>query len=69
MATERKEMLHVEEFGPADAPPIVFLHGGLASGWTWQPVVQRLAGEWRCRWGRLPGWGQRLQNPGYARCP
>jgi len=31
-----------ESYGPADAPTIVFLHGGGAGSWMWQPVIQHL---------------------------
>jgi len=37
--------LHVEEHGPADAPTIVFLHGGGGAGWMWRPQVEALEGE------------------------
>lgn len=36
------ERLFVREAGPAQAPTIVFLHGGGVSGWSWQAVVERL---------------------------
>ncbi len=34
--------LACETFGPKDAKTIVFLHGGGAGGWMWQPVVKFL---------------------------
>ena len=30
------------EYGPKDAPPIIFLHGGGVGGWMWTPVTERL---------------------------
>ncbi len=49
--------LHVRESGPIDAPAILFLHGGGASGWTWEPVVQRLPG-YHCLVPDLPAHGK-----------
>ena len=34
--------LFVRESGPVGAPAIVFLHGGHMSGWSWEPVVDRM---------------------------
>jgi pimeloyl-ACP methyl ester carboxylesterase len=34
--------MHTEEHGPADAPTIVFLHGGGGGGWMWRPQVEGL---------------------------
>jgi pimeloyl-ACP methyl ester carboxylesterase len=34
--------LSCETFGPKDAPTIVFLHGGGAGWWMWQPVINYL---------------------------
>jgi pimeloyl-ACP methyl ester carboxylesterase len=39
--------LHVAEYGPSDAPTIVFLHGGGGGGWMWRPQVEALA-EYHC---------------------
>lgn len=49
--------LFVREFGPPDAPAVVFLHGGLLSGWTWEPVVQRMP-QYRCLVPDLPQYGK-----------
>lgn len=49
--------LHVDACGPADAPAILFLHGGGAGAWTWQPVIERLA-EFRCLAPDLPEHGR-----------
>jgi pimeloyl-ACP methyl ester carboxylesterase len=35
--------MYVEEHGPADAPTIVFLHGGGGAAWMWRPQVEGLA--------------------------
>ena len=34
--------MRVDEHGPADAPTIVFLHGGGGGGWMWRPQVEGL---------------------------
>ena len=39
--------LHYREWG-AGEPPVVFLHGYLMSGRLWEPVAERLAGDFRC---------------------
>ena len=39
--------LFVRESGPVEAPAIVFLHGGNMSGWSWEPVVERMQ-QYRC---------------------
>jgi len=49
--------LHVDVCGPTDAPAILFLHGGGAGAWTWQPVIERLA-EFRCLAPDLPEHGR-----------
>jgi pimeloyl-ACP methyl ester carboxylesterase len=41
---ELDSSLFVRAAGPSDAPAVVFLHGGGASGWMWQPVIERLPG-------------------------
>jgi pimeloyl-ACP methyl ester carboxylesterase len=50
-------LLYYTETGPADAPVIVFLHGGGVSGWSWKPQASRLT-EYRCIVPDLPGHGQ-----------
>ncbi|MFN3429260.1 MAG: alpha/beta fold hydrolase [Candidatus Sericytochromatia bacterium] len=52
-------MLEHSEHGPADAPSVVLLHGAGASGWTWRPVVERLAG-YHCLVPDLPEHGRSL---------
>lgn len=51
----------MRESGPAEAPDIVFLHGGALSGWAWQPVVDRMP-EYRCLVPDLPEHGNSFQQ-------
>ena len=53
--------LFVRESGPAGAPAIVFLHGGLMSGWTWDSVVGRMQ-EYHCLVPDLPQYGKSFQQ-------
>ena len=39
--------LSFESFGPADAPTLVFLHGGGSGAWMWHPVISHLP-EFHC---------------------
>jgi esterase len=64
--------LHVAEDGPADGPPVVFLHGITSSGGTWNWLVPQLAERYRVlrldfrghgRSGRLP---DRYDYSGYV---
>ncbi len=48
--------LFVRESGPVGAPTIVFLHGGYTSGWSWEPVVERMQ-QYRCLVPDLPHLG------------
>src|SRR5215831_17693879 len=50
--------LHIAESGPADAPSIVFLHGGGVAGWSWRPQVQAFQADYHCLVPDLPGHGQ-----------
>jgi len=50
--------LYVRASGLAGAPSVVFLHGGVASGWAWDPVVERLAGRYHCLAPDLPEHGR-----------
>ena len=43
--------------GPADAPPIVFVHGALMGRSVWSPQVEALADRYRCISVDLPGHG------------
>lgn len=49
--------LYADRYGPQDAPSIVFLHGGGAGGWMWQPVVERLP-QYHCLTPDQPEHGQ-----------
>ena len=51
----------MRESGPVDAPAVVFLHGGLMSGWTWEPVVERMQ-QYRCLVPDLPQYGKSFQH-------
>ena len=53
--------LFVRESGDAGAPAIVFLHGGETSGWSWQPVVERMQ-RYRCLVPDLPQYGKSFQQ-------
>jgi pimeloyl-ACP methyl ester carboxylesterase len=49
--------LFVRESGPVGAPAIVFLHGAYTSGWSWEPVVERMQ-QYRCLVPDLPHYGK-----------
>ena len=38
--------LYAQEFGPANAATIVFLHGGGVGGWMWKPQIAQLQDEY-----------------------
>lgn len=48
----------VQQSGSPEAPLVVFLHGGGAAGWMWQPVADLLGDSYRCWMPDLPGHGQ-----------
>lgn len=48
----------VHESGSPEAPLVIFLHGGGAAGWMWQPVADLLGDSYRCWMPDLPGQGQ-----------
>jgi pimeloyl-ACP methyl ester carboxylesterase len=48
--------LYVRQAGPADAPPIVFVHGQAGSGAMWQPQFERLP-DFHCLAPDLPEHG------------
>lgn len=52
--------LFVRESGPAAAPAIVFLHGAYTSGWSWEPVVERMQ-QYRCLVPDLPHYGKSFE--------
>jgi pimeloyl-ACP methyl ester carboxylesterase len=39
--------LHYLEWGRADAPPVLMIHGGLDHAWSWVEMAQTLAGDFR----------------------
>lgn len=49
--------MHVSEFGPPDATPVVFLHGSMVAGWMWFAQAEDLS-EFRCLIPDLPGFDQ-----------
>jgi pimeloyl-ACP methyl ester carboxylesterase len=53
--------LFVRESGSVEAPAIVFLHGGRMSGWSWQPVVERMQ-RYRCLVPDLPQFGKSFEQ-------
>jgi pimeloyl-ACP methyl ester carboxylesterase len=53
--------LFVRESGSVGAPAIVFLHGGRMSGWSWQPVVDRMQ-QYRCLVPDLPQFGKSFEQ-------
>jgi pimeloyl-ACP methyl ester carboxylesterase len=52
--------LYTQEFGPADAPTIVFLHGGGVGGWMWKPQIAQLKDEYHLLVPDLPEHGQSI---------
>ena len=52
--------LFVRESGPVGAPAIVFLHGAYTSGWSWEPVVERMQ-QYRCLVPDLPHFGKSFE--------
>ncbi|SDR68488.1 alpha/beta fold hydrolase [Agrococcus carbonis] len=50
--------MHIDEAGPADAPPLLLLHGGGVSGWMWRPTIAALARPVRTIVPDLPGHGR-----------
>jgi pimeloyl-ACP methyl ester carboxylesterase len=53
--------LFVRESGPVGAPAIVFLHGGHMSGWSWEPVVDRMQ-RYHCLVPDLPQKGKSFRQ-------
>ena len=51
----------MRESGPIGAPAIVFLHGGYMSGWSWEPVVERMQ-RYRCLVPDLPQYGKSFRQ-------
>lgn len=53
--------LFTQEFGPAGAPTIVFLHGGGVGGWMWKPQIAQLQDEYHLLVPDLPEHGQSIE--------
>jgi pimeloyl-ACP methyl ester carboxylesterase len=51
--------------GPADAPPIVFVHGAMMGRSVWRPQIDALAGRYRCISVDQPGHGT-LRERGFT---
>jgi pimeloyl-ACP methyl ester carboxylesterase len=49
--------VHLAAAGPADAPPVLALHGWPQHWWAWRAVIARLAGELRVLCPDLRGFG------------
>ncbi len=54
--------LYFEERGPSEAASILFLHGGGAGRWMWQPQVERLS-SYHCLVPDLPEHGDNMDIP------
>jgi pimeloyl-ACP methyl ester carboxylesterase len=52
--------LHVAEYGPADAPSLLFLHGGGVGGWSWRPQIDAFQDDYHLLVPDLPEHGQSL---------
>jgi pimeloyl-ACP methyl ester carboxylesterase len=50
-------------FGPADAPPVLLLHGGGVAGWMWDSLRKRLEPDHRVLVPDLPGHGSSSDEP------
>lgn len=61
-ATRLPEVVYWSVEGPADAPPIVFLHGAIVGG-IWGPQVRALRDRYRCITVDLPGHGRLAAVP------
>lgn len=52
--------MYSSEYGPSDAPTVVFLHGGGGAGWMWQPQIMALQRDYHLLVPDLPEHGQSL---------
>lgn len=59
----RSVRLRVAEYGPPDAPPVLFLHGAFMDSRTWEPVAAELAADFRLLCPDLPGCGESEKPP------
>ncbi|MBO1768950.1 alpha/beta fold hydrolase [Agrococcus sp. TF02-05] len=55
--------MHVDETGPAGAPPLLLLHGGGVGGWMWRPTLAALRHPVRALVPDLPGHGRSASDP------
>ena len=53
--------LYTQEFGPANAPTIIFLHGGGVGGWMWKPQIAQLKDKYHLLVPDLPEQGQSVE--------
>lgn len=58
MSIDTVSGLYFEEFGPVNAPTIVFLHGGGIAGWMWRYQVEFFKDKYHCLVPDLPEQGQ-----------
>jgi pimeloyl-ACP methyl ester carboxylesterase len=52
--------LYTAEFGPADAPSVLLLHGGGVGGWSWRPQIEAFQADYHLLVPDLPEHGQSL---------
>lgn len=57
--------LYVKQTGPADAPTIIFLHGGGASGWLWEAPTTQLS-DYHCLVVDMPEHGQSIDEKPFS---
>ncbi len=55
-------MLAFEETGPVEAPCVIFVHGLIASRWTWRQTTAQLQ-DYHCLAPDLPGHGESAGTP------
>ncbi|MBH0081996.1 alpha/beta fold hydrolase [Salinibacterium sp. SWN167] len=55
--------MYVATSGPADAPPVLLLHGGGVAGWMWDSLRERLETDYRVIVPDLPGHGHSADEP------
>ena len=58
MAIDPASNLYFESSGPANAPSILFLHGGGVAGWMWRKQVEALKSAYHCLAPDLPEQGE-----------
>jgi len=52
--------LYLAEYGPADAPTLLLLHGGGVGGWSWQPQIEAFQSDYHLLVPDLPEHGQSM---------